>query len=76
MASKLEVKVCRKCGWKNKRVRKALKSLDAKHSDALDVRMIGCLDRCKKDPVVKVGKTCLAPAKPKRLKKLVEDCLV
>ena len=76
MTAKLDVRVCKKCGWKNKRVRKALKSLDAKHRDILNVRMTGCMDRCKKDPVVRVGKVCLAPAKPKRLRKLVEESLV
>jgi len=69
------IKVCKSCAWEKKKIRRALKSLQAAHPRQIEVVKESCLDHCKQDPVVIVGKDVLAPAKPKRIRKAVESLL-
>ena len=68
----VKIKVCRSCGWSNDKIRRELKRLQSEHKDEVRVTRKGCMDRCKKDPVVSVSKTTLAPARVKKLRSVVE----
>ncbi len=74
-SARVEIQVCKSCGWTNKKIKKTLQALALGHPDALDIRQVSCLDECSDDPVVKVGSKCYAPAKPKKLAKAVEKLL-
>ena len=71
----VKIKVCRSCGLSNARLRRELKRLQSAYKDGVCVVSKSCMDRCKKDPVVRVAKTTLAPARPKKLRRLVEEAL-
>ncbi len=55
------------------KIRRELKRLRLKHGSAIEIKKKDCLDACKKDPAVKVGKKLLAPASPKKLRSAVAD---
>ena len=74
-SARVDVQVCKSCGWTDKKIKKALQALAKEHPDALRIRQVGCLDECSDDPVVKVGSKFFAPAKPKKLEKAVEKLL-
>ena len=69
------IKVCKKCAWDEKKVHRVMRDLEEAHPGRIVVQKKGCLDRCKKDPVVVVNKTLVAPAKPKRLRAVIETAL-
>jgi len=71
----VKITVCRSCAWGNARIRKELKRLRSEHEGQLRVSQKGCLDHCKQDPVVRVSKKILAPARPKKLRRAVEQAL-
>jgi len=64
--------VCKGCGLSNDKIRRELKHLWLKHGAALEIEKVDCLDACKKDPAVRVGKKLLAPASPKKLRRAVK----
>lgn len=74
-SAKVEIQVCKSCGWTDKKVKKTLQALAKEHPDAVRVRQVGCLDECSDDPVVKIGGKCFAPAKHKKLAKAIEKLL-
>lgn len=76
MSEPLDVQVCKNCAWDKKKVRRALKALRAQYGERIDVKKVGCLELCKKDPAVIVGDEAVAPAKPKRLRRAVEEKLL
>ena len=67
----VRISICKGCALSNDKIRKELKRLRLKHGSAIQVRKKDCLDACKKDPVVKVGKKLLAPATPKKIRGVV-----
>jgi len=71
----VRITVCRSCAWSNEKIRREIKRLRSEHGDRVRVDGKDCLDRCKKDPVVRVGRKELAPARPKKLRRAVEKAL-
>lgn len=71
----VKITICRSCAWSDDAIRKELKRLRSEHEDHLTFVRKGCLDRCKKDPVVRVGTKTLAPARPKKLRRTVLKAL-
>ena len=71
----IRITVCSKCASSNDKVRKTLKKLKKEHGDRVGIVEKPCLDACKRDPAVRVGKKLLAPAKRKKLRRAVEKRL-
>ena len=57
----VKIRVCKKCGWKDEKVKRELKRLAKKHGDDVDVQKKKCLDACKKGRAVRVGKNKKCP---------------
>lgn len=68
----VKIRVCKTCAWTNDAIRLALDVLVAEHGRDIELVKKDCLDACKREPAVKVGKKLLAPAKPRKLVKRVE----
>ena len=71
----VRITVCRSCAADHPKIKKALRRLRKEHGDGIEVASKSCLDACKREPVVRVGKTLLAPAKRKKLRRAVEERL-
>jgi NADH:ubiquinone oxidoreductase subunit E len=67
----LRITVCSSCAHTNEKIRKTLKKLRKEHGEAVEIVKTSCLDACKRDPAVRVGKKLLAPAKRKKLRRAV-----
>lgn len=71
----VRITVCRSCAWSDTKIRREVKRLRSKHEGRVRVTTKDCLDHCKKDPVVRVGRKELAPAGPGKLRRAVEKAL-
>lgn len=67
----LRLVVCKDCALSNPKIRREMKELRLRYGSGIEIKKKGCLDACKKDPVVRVGKKTLAPASPRKLRALV-----
>ena len=70
-SAQVRIRVCKSCGWTDKKVRKTLLALTKDFPDTLKVETVGCLDECKNDPVLKIDGKSLAPASRKKIRKAV-----
>lgn len=68
----VRITVCKDCALSDEKVRRELKRLRLAHGSAIEIKRKDCLDACRKDPAVKVGRKLLAPASPKRIRRAVQ----
>ena len=71
----VRIRVCKKCGWTDEKVKRELKRLRKLHPDQIDLQKKKCLDECKKGKAVRVEKKMIAPASASKICRAVEKRL-
>ena len=71
----VRIRVCKKCGWTDEKIKRELKRLRKLHPDEIDIQKKKCLDACKKGKAVRVEKKTIAPATASKLRRAVEKSL-